>query len=149
MLYRALRRIARVQVGLPRAFRRLGQKLQQDAAGAPAMFAALAAAKLLTDGKAHAGRDLFGPQKIFVRGVFEAAALERDQALVAAHVGALVDGHGEVTLAEQIAGALAFLQAGGVEARISTQPIRRLEVDDEKGDRAVGPGLQDEAAFEL
>ena len=39
-----------------------------------------------------------------MRGVFERAAVERDQALIAAHVGALVDGHGEMALAEQRAG---------------------------------------------
>ena len=39
-----------------------------------------------------------------MRGVFQIAAFERDQALIAAHVGALVDGHGEVALAEQRAG---------------------------------------------
>jgi len=52
-------------------------------------------------------------------------------------------------LAEQIAGALAFLQPLGVEAGIGAEPIGRLEVDDKKGNRAIGPGLQDEAAFEF
>ena len=37
----ALRRIAGMQIGLPRPLRRLGQKLQQHAAGAPAMLRAV------------------------------------------------------------------------------------------------------------
>ena len=62
------------------------------------------ARQLLADREPHPGRDLLRAQEIFVRGVFEAAALERDQALVAAHVRALVDGHGEMAAAEQRAG---------------------------------------------
>ena len=82
----------------------LRQELQQHAAGAPAMArAAVAGDQLLGDRETHARRDLLGAQEIFVRGVFERAALERDHALVAAHVGALVDGHGEMAVAEQIA----------------------------------------------
>ena len=147
--HRAFRRVAGMQIGLPRALRRLGQELQQHAAGAPAMLAAIAAAPFLADREPHPGRDLLGAQEIFMRGVFQTAAVERDQALVAAHVRALVDGHGEMALAEQRAGVLALLQARGVEARIGAQPVGRLEVDDQERHRAVGPGLQDEAAVEF
>ena len=96
---------------LPRALRRLGQKLHQHAAGAPAMLAAVVRAPLLADRQAHARRDLLGAEEIFVRGVFQAAAVERNQTLVAAHVGALVDGHGEMAAAEQRAGILRRAQA--------------------------------------
>ena len=49
-----------------------------------------------------------------MRGVLKRAAVERDQALIAAGVGALVDGHGEVALAEQRAGiSLAGRDRGG------------------------------------
>ena len=50
------------------------------------------------------GRDLLGLLEIGVRDILEAVALERDDALVALHVRALVDGHGEMALAEQLAG---------------------------------------------
>src|SRR4051794_40849937 len=107
----AFRRVAGMQIGLPRPLRRLGQKLQEHAAGAPAMFwTGAAAAPFFADREPHPGRNLLRTQKILVRGVFQAAALERDQALVTAHVGALIDGHRKVALAEQRAGALALLE---------------------------------------
>ena len=84
-----------------------------------------------------------------MRGVFETAAFERDQALIAAHVRALVDGHGEMAVAEQRAGILAVLQPRRVEPRIGAQPVRRLEIDDQERHRTVGLRLQDEAAVEF
>src|SRR5258705_441916 len=78
------------------------------------------------------GRDLLRAQEIFMRGIFQAAAIERHQALVAAHVRALVDRHGKVALAEQRAGILASAELRNVVARIGAQPIRRLEVDDQE-----------------
>ena len=56
------------------------------------------------DREPHAGRNLLRAQKILVRGVFEVVAFERHQSLIAAHVGTLVDGHGEMAVAEQLAG---------------------------------------------
>ena len=91
---RAFRRVAGMEVGHPRALRRLGQELQQHAAGPPAV--AGAGRHLLADREPHPGRDLLRAFEVFVRGVLQAAAVERDQALVAARVGALVDGHGEM-----------------------------------------------------
>ncbi|MGY3405077.1 hypothetical protein ACVWZV_001190 [Bradyrhizobium sp. GM5.1] len=86
-------------------------------------------------------------------GVFEAAAVERDQALVAAHVGALVDGHGEMAVAQQRAGMRASIfglaESRGVVARIGAQAIRRLIVHDQERHRTVGLGLENEAALEL
>ncbi len=67
------------------------------------MLAALAAAKLLADRDPHPRRNLLRAQEIFMGGIFQPAAVERDQALIAAHVRPLVDGHGEMTLAEQAA----------------------------------------------
>ena len=84
-----------------------------------------------------------------MRGVFEVAAFERHQPLIAAHVRALIDGHGEMAFAEQRAGILAILQPLGVEARIGAQAVRRLEIHDQKRHRTVGLGLQDEAAVEF
>ena len=82
-------------------------------------------------------------------GVFEAAAFERHQALVAAHVRSLIDGHREMALAEQRAGVLTGLEPLRVEARIGAQAIRRLEIDDQKRHRAIGLGLQNETAVEF
>ena len=99
------RRIAGIEIRLAGPLDRFGQELQQDAAGAPAPACAVfTGAKLLGDRKPHAGRNLLRAQKIFVRGLFEVVALERNKPLIAAHVGALIDGHGEVAVAEQLAG---------------------------------------------
>ena len=44
---------------------------------------------------------------------------------------------------------LAVLEPLGVEARIGAQAVGRLKVDDQERHRAVGLGLQDEAAVEF
>src|SRR5438445_3726089 len=138
-----------MQVGLPRPLRSLGQELQQYAAGAPAMPWAVAAPPFLADRKPHARRNLFGAQKIFVRRIFETAAVERHQTLVAAHLRPLIDGHRKMALAEQRAGTLAVPEPSRIETRIGAQAIRRLEIDDQERNRAIGVGLQDEATIEL
>ena len=57
----AFRRIAGIEIGDARALRRLRQKLQQDAAGAPAMLgAAFACAQFLGHRQPHPRRDLLG-----------------------------------------------------------------------------------------
>ena len=145
----ALRRIAWMQIGLSRPLRRLGEKLQQHSAGAPAVLRAFAAAPFLADRKPHSGRNLFRAQKIFMRGVLESAAFERHQPLIAAHVRPLVDGHGEMAFPQQRAGVLAFPEPPGIEARIGAQAVRRLKIHDQKRHRAVGLGLQNEAALEF
>ena len=114
----------------------------------------LAGAELLGDREPHARRDLLGAQEIFVRGILERAALERDQPLVAAHVGALVDGHREMAAAEQRARiGLARGHRGRdallVEARAGPHLAGRDEVDHQHAHRPVGLRLQDEAALEL
>ena len=148
----AFRRVARRQIGHPRPLRRLGQELQQHAAGPPAV--ARARRHLLADRKPHPGRDLLGASEVFVRGVLEAAAVERDQSLVAARVGALVDRHGEMAAAEQRAGrGLAGLDGAGhprrVEARAGAHIAGAAEIHHQHADRTVGLGLQDEAALDL
>ena len=112
-------------------------------------------AQLLGDREPHPRRDLLGAQEIFVRGVLEAAAFERDQALVAAHVGALVDGHGEMAVAEQRAAdrpcrprSRRRRASASKRAQARTLPGVR-EVDHQHAHRPVGLGLQDEAALEL
>ena len=113
------------------------------------MFWPFAAAPLLADREPHPRRDLFRAQKIFMRGVFQIAALERHQPLIAAHVRPLVDGHGEMALAQQRAGIQARREPRRIEARIGAQPVRRLKIHDQERYRPVGLGLQDEAAVEL
>ena len=116
--------------------------------------AALAGAQFLGHRQPHPRRDLLGAMEIFVRGVFQRAAFERDQALVAVHVGALVDGHGEMAVAEQRAG---IGLAGGdrrgdailVEARAGAHLAGRGEIHHQHAHRPVGLGLQDEAAVDL
>ena len=109
----------------------------------------VAAAPFLANREPHPGRNLLRAQKIFMRGVFQAAAFERHQALVSAHVRPLIDGHREMALAEQRAGVLTGLEPLRVEARIGAQAIRRLEVDDQERHRAIGLGLQNETAVEF
>ena len=84
-----------------------------------------------------------------MRGIFEAAALERHQPLIAAHIRPLIDGHGEMTFSEQRAGIQSVDEPLGIEACIGTQAIRRLEIDDQERHRAIGLGLQNEATVEF
>ena len=84
-----------------------------------------------------------------MRGVFETAAVERHQSLIAAHVRALIDGHGEMPLAEQRAGILAILEPRQHRSAHRRAAVRRLEIHDQERHRAIGLGLQDEAAIEL
>ena len=74
--------------------------------------------------------------------------------MVAAHVGALVDGHGEVSSTKQradvgFAGLDRRSHARSVEAGAGAHLVRAAEVHDQHAHRPVGLGLQDEASFEL
>ena len=155
MHFDAFRRIAGMEIGEARPLRRLRQELQHDAAGAPAMAgAAVFRTQFLGHRQTHPRRDLLGAQEIFVRRVFQRAAIERDQALVAAGVGALVDGHGEMAFAEQragvgLAGRNRRRDAILAEARAGPHLAGRGEVDHQQAHRAVGLGLQDEAAIDF
>ncbi len=89
-----------------------------------------------------------------MRRLFEAAAIERDQALIAVHVAALIDGHGEMAAAEQFAaGGLAGRDRGrdalAVEARTGPHPPAGHVVDHQHAHRPVALRLQDEAAVEF
>ena len=81
-------------------------------------------------------------------------AVERDQALIAVHVGALVDGHGEVALAEQRAASrLACRDCRGhavlVEARAGAHFVGGDEIHDQHAHRTVALRLQNETAIDL
>ncbi len=87
-----------------------------------------------------------------MRGLFEVAAFQRHQPLIPAHVGPLVDGHGEMAVAEELAG-LRFTgrnrcrHAIGIEPGAGPNLARRSEVDHQHAHRTVGLGLQDKAAL--
>ena len=105
-------------------------------------------------GEADAGGNLLGLAEIGVGDLFQALALQRHDALIAVHVAALVDGHGERAVAEQRAG----LRCAGsfrrfhrrvVETGIGADAAAGAVIDDQHIDGAVGAGLQDEASVEL
>ena len=91
--------------------------------------------------------------EIGVGGLGQALAFERNHALIALHLRAAVDGHGEMALAEQLRGLTVAAgnrrDAVGGEARIAAQLTWNLVVGDEQIDRTVGRGLQDELALEF
>ena len=99
-------------------------------------------------------RHLLGLLEVGMGDILEGTALERHDALIAIHVDALVDGHRQMPLAEQLAG-LGFAQLDrllhriGIEAGIAAEAVRRVEVDDDQVHGTVGLRLQDEAALEL
>ena len=110
--------------------------------------------QLLGHRQAHAGRDLLGAQEILVRRMLEVLAFERDDALVARRIRSLVDGHGEMAVAEQRARIGRARghgggDAGGVETGAGAHLARGGVVDDQHPHRPVALGLQDEAAFEF
>ena len=71
----------------------------------------------------QAGRDLLGLGEVGLRRRGQVAAIERHDALVALHVGALVHGHGEIALAEQVGlpGLGKGRDPGAVETGIAAQ----------------------------
>ena len=81
-------------------------------------------------------------------------AFKRHQALVAAHVGTLIDGHGEMAAAEQMS-RLGFVRGHGggdprgVEARAGAHLAGRGEIDHQHAHRTVALGLQDERPSNL
>ena len=102
------------------------------------------------DGKLDEGGELLGLAEIGVGGFGQALAFERHHALIALGVGAAVDGHGEMALAEE----------GGhraAEARRRARPrsghsrasSRHLIVGDQQIDRPVGRSLENELALEF
>src|SRR5262249_895153 len=70
---------ADIEIGNTRSFGGPRQELQHDAAGAPAVRGtARSRAQFLGDRKPHPGRDLLRANKIFLRYIFQRAAIERD-----------------------------------------------------------------------
>ena len=114
----------------------------------------VAARNSSADREPHPGRDLLGAQEIFVRGMLEVLAFERDQALVAA-----VSGPWSMVMARwpwpssapgsaAPAAMAAATRAASKRAQARTLPGVRV-IDHQHPHRPVGLGLQDEAAFEL
>jgi len=127
-----------------RALFRLRQKLQHDAAGAPAMTGAAGTRdEFFGDRETDPGGDLLGAQEIFMRRILERTAVERDQTLVAAGGAALIDGHREMALAEQragvgLAGGNGGLDALFAEARAGPHLAGRGEIHDQQANRPIG-----------
>ena len=89
-----------------------------------------------------------------MRHLLEGVAFEGNDPLVAVHMGALIDGHGEMTFAEQFARMRATLgdcplEHVRIETRVAAQAIGRVEIDDDEVDRPIGLRLQDELALEF
>ena len=98
-------------------------------------------------GEPDEGGQLLGLAEIGVGSLGQGLAFERHHALIALGLDAAVDGHGEMTLAEQppVGGKLGHPL--GREARIAAQAARHLIIGDEEIDRSVGRGLEDELAL--
>ena len=76
---------------------------------------------------------------------------EGNDALIALHIDALVDGHCEMSLAEQRRGCRG-IETGdrlAIEPCVAAHLARRCEVGDDHVDRSRGIGLQDEFALEF
>jgi hypothetical protein len=100
----------RMQVGLPRRSGALGRNCSSMPPARQRCFGRRRRRAIPRRPRAAPGRDLFGAQEIFMRGVFEIAAVERHQALIAAHVRPWSMVMRKMALAEQRAGILAVLQ---------------------------------------
>jgi hypothetical protein len=92
---------------------------------------------------------LFRLPEIGVGGLGEALAFERDDALIALGVGAAVDGHREMALAQQPSIGWQRVEPLLREARIAAQAARHLIVGDQEIDRPVGGSLENELALEF
>ncbi len=97
---------------------------------------------------------LLGLAEIGERGVGQAAARQRHDALIALHLLARIDGDGEMPAAEQRAFVEAAVGGGRGKARLVAAHVAAhapgsLEVDDEEVEDAVGLGLHDELAVEF
>ena len=110
-----LGRVAGIEVGA--AALALGQKLDDEAACAPG---ASALRQGLADREAHQGRDLLRALEILMRGALEALPFERDDALIARHVAARIDGERDMPSPEQV---LAW--RGGRDPRLSNRASAR------------------------
>ena len=109
--------------------------------------------ELLGDRKAHARRDLLGLPKILVRRLLETLPLERDDALISALLGSLIDRHGEIAGADQLSGPGVIRQHGIqailIEACGGAKTVGRVKIHNDHFDRAIGLGLELETSLEF
>src|SRR5208283_2017039 len=83
-----------------------------------------------------------------MRSVLQSLALEGDDALIASHVAARLDAESQMAAAEEIVARRARAPAL-IETRQRPEIRRRVEVDEQHGNRSVAFRLQLEAALEL
>src|SRR4029079_15948469 len=139
-----------------RRFRAAGacQMLDHQAAGPPAPLprrAVLSRRVVPRHGKPHEGWELLRLVEIAEPRLADTFAGKRDNALIALHVLAGIDGDGEMPTTEQRPLLYAFCGTDTfrVVARIGAQPSWRLVTDDEEIQEAVGLGLQGQLAIDL
>ncbi len=143
------RRVAGIEVDLPTTILGFGEELRHQPAGPP--MAALAR-HVLGDRQTDQGRDLFGLDEVLMGRRFQALAFERHHALVARHLGPLVDRQSQMALAQQFGRAQPprrGVEPCRIEAREGPQPVGRVEVHHQHVDDAVGLGLQLKSALDL
>lgn len=89
-----------------------------------------------------------------MRGTFKIMSFKRNQPLIAAHVGALIDGHGEMATAKQLSGR-GFIRSDGrgdtlgIKACAGSYFAGRGEIDHQHAHRAVALRLQNKPALEF
>src|SRR5215510_4354181 len=81
-----------------------GELLYEQATGAPrpGTPAAMTGAVVLRHRQVNEGRKLFGLAEIGVGGLGQRLAFEWHHALIALHLAAAIDGHGEMALTKQL-----------------------------------------------
>ena len=89
-----------------------------------------------------------------MRRAFEIVSFKRNQPLIAAHVWALIDGHGEMATAEQLSGRDFVRGDGGgdtlgVKPRAGSYFAGRSEIDHQHAHRAVALRLQNKPPLEF
>ena len=125
-----------------------GHFLQDESAGAPACVGVCA-------GEADGAAELFAGFEIVHRHVGEGGAFDRHDALVAIHVGALVDGEGEIAGAEQgggggvLVGGQELGELVGFGAGIAAERAGFGAIGEQHGHRAVPFRLEGKGAAEL
>ena len=84
-----------------------------------------------------------------MRCLFEPLAVERDHALIARDIAALLDRERQMAPAEKLGSRRRCDQLRLVEARKCAQPVRRIEIDDDHVDNTVAARLQLQPAVRL
>src|SRR5262249_52075958 len=154
MRHRAFRGISWVEIGSAHTLSLLGKELQQHAAGTPTVtWTVSARSQLFGDREPHLGGDLLGAQEIFVSGLFKAAARKGDKALVAIHVSPLIDRHGKMAAAQQMARGRRLvrqaIERGRIELGAGPHLTGAAKIDHQHAYWAFGLGLQNETAVEF